>query len=633
MRLFNALFCVLFAGGMVLAAIVPGSDFPYGRFQLQTNPTDNPFPGLGNYYSTLSKGIDTVMWNPASLGKLKNSQVNLALVSESGPVGYNKKYQTTDEQQQLGDVEQFKWSVYFTPDQSVSTPATREHTGHAIYQTAGTGLNFKAAHRLNDWLSFGIVERGDTNAAIDMSGQFTANSKMTARFGGTGLGLSDQLSINIDNSGYTTFVITPEGSTTYTKTLDQPVWSGFVSQTSTVPFVTMLEARNDVTVSAPLTLAGSATWKDFNFGLSFTPISANSNINNSARAVIPEGTPDMVLYQPNFDPSNEQNILNWADNPDQYGTEVGYKKNVVRVPAGEVIGEARYKGFYQASGPRLDLGGTYDLGDVLTLGLVFENLSGTVLNFRGTGRVAYVNSRIGSMEAPSLDPTKDFNWAPFADTFKPVDGTENYFLEEELTAVLPKKMRVGLALHKPILIALDYESNSSPIKVKYEDTVTKQAKVGTVSNITLLRLGTETRLFALPLWLRGSTALMLKPSFENFDQKTMDSIEKAFKFGVLPVALEFGADANAWGVTPGVSTGFNLTPLISMAQLDTLNLDLSKMVYYNVYAGYGYWQLSYLCAVDPGTTAGAYANRADQNAKFDPSFLKYIQTVKVSYNF
>lgn len=632
MRFARSLIAVLLISGAALA-VVPGSDFPYGRFQLQTNPLDNPFPGLGNYYSALDKGIETVMWNPASLGKLKNTQADLSLISELGPVGYNAKYQTTDQQETLGGMTQFKWSLFFTPDQSVTVPATREHTGHAIYETAGTGINFKAGHRLNDWLSFGIVERGATAASIDMSGQFTANSKMSAQFGNSSFNLSDQLTININNSGQATLLITPEGSATYTKTLDQSMWSGFVSQTSNVPLVTMMEARNDVSVSAPLTMVGAAHWQSWNVGLGLTPISASSNINNSVRAIIPDGTPDITLYQPNFDPSDEQSLLNWADNPDQYATEVGYKKNVVSVPAGEVVGEARYKGFYQASGTRLDLGASYDLNDAVTFGLVFENLAGATLDFRGTGRVAYVNSRVSSIEAPALDPTKEFTWSPFSDTFQPVDGTENYYLEEQLTAILPKKMRVGLALRRPILIALDYESNSAPINVKYEDSTTKQTKVGTVSNINLLRIGSETRLFAVPVWLRGSTVLMFKPSIENFDQKVMENADKAFKFGVLPVALEFGADGNAWGVMPGVSTGINLTPLLSLAQLDTLNLDLSKLAYYNMYVGYGYWQFSYLAAVDPGATAGAYGNRTDPNAKFDPSFIRYVQTLKVSYKF
>jgi hypothetical protein len=631
------IFSLVFVPTSSLAA-VPGQDFPYAKIQLLSPPLENPCPGFGNYYSAYSRGVDSLMWNPALLSRIKHADGSLSLVSGSPPSDYNYKYEVEDKSFKLDDAGLMNVGFFLTSDRNVTTQATREHTAHNIYSTQGTGMNFKQALKVNDWLSLGVISRSEAGASIDMSGNMAAINSFNANFKNSNISLGNTLSVGIDNSGYATVTVTPEVGVTYTQRLDQKVWDGFLTQRSVVPYTAVLEARNDVSFSAPLTLGGAAKWRDLSVGLNFTPMSANCNINNSARAVVNSGTPDMVFYQPNIDPKNEQSILNWMQDPNQYGTELGYKRNTIHVPAGEVIGEARYKGFYQASASRMDLGATYDFGENITVALAFENLSGATFNFRGQGITSYVNSRIGSLEAPSIDSTKTITWTPFKDTFSTVEGTEKFYLEEQLSAELPRKTHLGVALRKPFLIALDYEMNSTPIKVKYEDKTTKLTKLGTISNITMLRLGTETQLFSLPCWLRGSTILMFKPTLSNFDQDTMDGVDKFFKFGVLPVALELGTEFNFWGVIVGDGLGLNLTPLISAAQADAVNLDFAKVIYYDIYLGNGPWRIGYNMAFDPGATASAYGNRADKSKKIEnPSdamtYLRYIQTLKVSYSF
>jgi len=620
-----------------LFAAVPGQDFPYVRIQLRTPPLESSLPGFGSYYSTIFKGAETLMWNPALLSKTKYINSTLSLVSDSGFFDYTYKYDTEDQTQKLGDLENINASIFFTSDPSVTGTTTREHSVHAIYSTKGTGLNFAQALKLNDWLSFGFISRSDAGGAIDMSGNFDVLMRFDADFTSSTLNLEDKLTINIDHDGLATAIITAEG-TTYTQKLEQELWDGFLHQKSDVPCTTILEARNDVNISAPLTLGGAAKWRELAVGLSLTPLMANCNINNSARVVINDGTPDIVFYQPNFDPANEQSILNWAQDPNQYGSEIGYKRNTIHVPAGEVIGEAEYKGFYQASTAKVDLGTTYDIGEILTVGLALENIGGATFDFKGTGRVSYVNARIGSSEAPSTDPTKELTWNPFPDTFSTVEGTEKYYLEEQLKGELPKKIRFGLALHRPFLIAIDYEQNSTPINIKYEDKDTKQTKIGTVSNINLARIGIESQVLALPWWVRGSAILMFKPSLSNFEKETQDSIDRVFKYGFLPLGLELGNEFNLWGVIAGGAAGFNLTPLISMVQLDTTNFDLNKIIYYNTFVSYGPWRVSYLASFDPGACAGAYASREDKTKKVESpwdamSYLRFIQTLKVSYTF
>lgn len=635
-RLLTSLVAIAAIQAIAFAAAptVPGTDFPFGRFQLNIPPLETPWPGLGNYYSTLSKGVETVMWNPASLSKTKYASVCLSTIMESGTVSYNKKYKTEDVSQDLGGPAGEKIWILFTNDINTTNPATREHTGHANYAVTGTGISYKQGLRVNDWLTLGLVSRGNTGGSLSTTGNFPVVSRMIAEYANNSMTIGNILTISIDNNGFPTLLVTPEGGTTYTQRLDTKIWDGFLHQTSNVPLTMLLEAKNDMSVSAPLTMAGAAQWKDLSVGLSMTPISANCNVSNKARAVVNDGTSDMYFYQPNFDPGSEQSIQNWIQDPNQYGTEAGYKRNTVMIPAGEVIAEARYQGFYQASATRMDFGATYDFGDVLTVGLGVENLNGATLDFRGTGRISYVNSRVSSVEAPPIDPTKEFTWSPFNDTFTTVEGTDKFYLEEQLTAQLPQKMRIGLALRKPFLIALDYEQNQAPIKFKYEDQNTKETKIGVVSNINLIRLGVETQMFVLPWWTRGSIVLMLKPSLANVNKDTQDSVDKYFKYGVIPLGLEFGNEFNLWGVIFGDGFGINATSLLSLAQADTLNLDLSKVTYYDMFVGYGPWRVSYLASFDPAATAAAYGSRPDPSKTgFDAAYVKFIQTLTVSYRF
>jgi len=629
------LYLALFAlASAAAAASVPGTDFPYASFRLQLPPAENPFPGFGNYHSALSRGIDSIFWNPASLAKIDYAGVSFSTVQNPGVFGYGKSYDIEDKIEKIADREDTKIGIFLTGDPTVTTPVTRENTAHVIYSDTSLAMDFKQALKINDWLTLGFISRSDTNASIDMTGEFPVVGRFTGEYANTQQSISNRLSAAIDNNGFASFTITPEGGVSYTRQLSEPLWSGFLNQSSVVPASSYLDAKNEFTFSSPWTMAAAGRLKNLSVGMSLTPISANCNVYNHAWTAIDAGTPDMIFYQPNLDPNNESSILNWVGDPAQYATEKGYKKNTIVIPAGDVIAEARFQGFYQASTSRIDLGATYDLGDNFTFGLALENVTGATLDFKGSGRVAYVNSRVGSLEAPSLDPTKEFSWNLFSDTYQPAGGTENFFLEEQLNAQLPKIVRLGIAIKKPLLIALDYEQNQSPINYKYEDTTTKQVKIGTVSGINLLRTAAETRLFSLPVWLRGSITLMFKPNLENFEQSSKDALDKAFQFGVLPVGLDLGTEFNIREVIFGDNLGFNLTPLISLAQADALNQDLNKMAYYDIFARYGQWQFNYLMSLDPAATAGAYANRADKTIKdFKLEYIKWMQTFTVSYKF
>jgi len=636
-RYFSALSVFLVLSSAALAQSVPGTDFPYVQLQLHTPALENPSLGVGSNYSALSLGIDSLMWNPASLSKIQYTNVSFSTTNQNFG-SYNRPYDTEDKQRQLGDQNNTNLYFFFTGDRSATTIATRENTAHALYTGGSSDVNFKQGAKVNDWLTLGFITHSNVGGSINVAGSLPVIGRFSGEYVNTSQKFGSELTVNIDNNGFTSLLITPEAGITYTKNLDVKLWDGFIHQSSIIPATNYVEARNDISLSSPWTIAGSAKYNKFSLGLSLTPISADCNINNRAWTVIANDATDASFYQPNFDSNNEQSILNWADDPNQYSTAAGYKRNTVKVPAGEVVAEARYQGFYQASASRIDLGATYDISEYFSVGLALENINSASLDFKGTGRAAYVNSRMGSFEAPVLDPNKEFSWQLFNDTFTPVSGTENYYLEEQLSSPLPKKIRIGAAFQKPFILAIDYEQNQTPIKFKYEDKTTKLSKIGTISNINLLRMGGQIRLFSLPYWIKGSTIVMFKPTAENVEQTFLDSLDKAFKFGVLPVGLELGGELQLWDTVIGDNFGFNLSPLMSLAQLDTLNPDLNKIVYYGIFTRYGQWQVSYYSVLDPGATADAYNKRADKNTKISGvgdalQYIRTIQTLTVSYSF
>jgi hypothetical protein len=150
----------------------------------------------------------------------------------------------------------------------------------------------------------------------------------------------------------------------------------------------------------------------------------------------------------------------------------------------------------------------------------------------------------------------------------------------------------------------------------------------------MLRLGIESQLFALPVWFRTGIPLMFKPSITGASQEVMDNVDKAFQYGVLPVGYDLGMEINFYGTHVGGDLGFKpVETIISYYQLDTLNLDLGKMGYYDVYVTRDPWKFTYLAVIDPGSTAGAYGNRTDKDEGFKPEHLRWIQTFTVSYIF
>jgi len=610
--------------------------FPYVGISLTTPGLEDPFPGFGTYYSSLALGIDSIYWNPASLGYIDSAQASIGFSAAYEALPYLREYSVEDESFEVasggGSELGFTNAILFTGDQATTTVTTREFRGSTQYSTSTSSINYKQAIKVSDWFAFGITTKGDAGADINIVGDFPVTYLMdfnlygSQDFLGTGISVSPtgQLTFSYD-----------EGGISYIHTTEASVWNGFLRQTNRVPFTVLTEARNDIKVNSDLTFTGATKWNELSVGLNLTPIAASANVDNSARVIVNSDTADPCFYVPDFDPNDESDTLNWLGDPDKFGSEYGYKKRYIEVPEGESIGEARYRGFFNASALKMDLGVMYNVNDWLCVGAALENFGGASLDFAGTGLVSYVNHRISTAEAGSIiDPAAETAWTPFQDSFISMEGTEDIGMLPSFSVLVPQKTRLGLTLRKPWLISIDYEIQNNPIYFRYmnedEEYVDSQ-----ISDIRILRIGMETSVFALPWRLRSGTGLLFKPTVTEMSTEGQKNLDDMFQFGVLPVNLDLGTDVNFWGYIVGVAGGFNLTPILSAYQLDIANMDVNKFLFYSLYTQKDNWKVTYAANLDAGSTASAYGNRTKDIESVEDAMgiIKMIQTITFSFKF
>ena len=501
------------------------------------------------------------------------------------------------------------------------------------YATNPTGLSFSSALKINDWLTLGFATNNPFGAEINLAGDFPTTVKSVTNLNGQTLG---DMQIGTDSKLRYTF---SSSGTVATYESTRPLWGGFITQEAVIPLTSISALRNNFDVQSPYTATLAGGTDKFHVGLNMIPVNATANIDNTVQEIIPAGTSDIFLYTPNFDPNNESDLAGWINDPDKYGTSSGYLRKQIKLPAGELVGESKYQGFYSASAARFDLGMMYDVNDWFGVALDLENISGSSLNFRGSGLASYISYRnydtaeagsVGDLLLPGGSQTVDLLPDRWITTFEA--GSAKLFLEPEKNYSLPRRLRLGAVLRKPFLIAIDYESNQNPI------TIPGSVEAGNlvISNLSFIRLGFETRVFVLPWWLRFGLSLMMKPNLAGGDPTTVENINKYFKYGVLPARFDLGSTLNLWSYEVSGAFGVSALPAINLLQFDTQNADLSKTVYYTFGAKKDAWEVNYLSAVDAGSTAAAYSNKptpAGGSKQFEFSDVKYVQTLGVTYRF
>lgn len=635
-KILTAFLClVVLAGGAGAADI----SFPYADLYLSLPPADDPIPGLGTYYSTLACGMKSALWNPASLGRLKLSESSVAVSNDPGRLHNLRNYKIAE---QSGTFETSSdggaggaYGLFLRyPSQIGGGINTKEVDVQADidHTTATSGVDYSAALKINDWLTIGFDTMSPLSGALNTAGEMpTTGRAITSMYN------ADFGQMKIDADGILNFTY-EQGGTVITYESAAPVWSGFLSQEVTLPVISLAELRNNVNIQAPYVGTVAANFNKFSFGFNVIPVAATANIENSVRTVVSADTSDQAVYSPSFDPTDQADIFDWVNNPDRYGSSAGYDTKTIDLPNGEMVATSHYQGYYAASTARLDLGMQYEVNDWVTLGLAYENIGGASLDFRGNGLASYLSYReFNTAEVSNLfDPGTSGSWSPFTDrwitTFEV--GDSNLALEQEKSYPLPKRLRYGIAIKRPFLIAIDFENNQVPITFNTNENGVD--KVINVSGINYVRLGVETKVFTLPWRVRSGLTLMSKPTITGLTAEAQENVDRAFRFGYLPVDFNLGTDFNSWGTIWGGSLGVNPGSLISLAQIDITNVDLTKTVFYNLYIQRDAWLVNYLFQVDPLATAAAYSARtvpAGEEKKFEVADLKFVQTLGVTYRF
>ncbi|MFH1542068.1 MAG: hypothetical protein ABIE84_03140 [bacterium] len=626
------LFCFVLAP-LALAADVY---YPYVDLRFKVAPSQNPFPGLGSGYSTLSKGMKTTFWNPASLGKLKLSEASFDTVSTSLPQTYSKT-SSLDESSSTaeGGVE---YGFFFRSPEEIGTGINTTEVNlisSLNYATESTGTNFSSALKVNDWLSVGFASNSPVGFDLGIAGELPTTVRSVTDLRGT-----DMSPMQITSAGKLQYTFDSGSSvTTYEST--QNLWSGFLSQEATIPLTTLTELRNNVAMQSPY--AGTVAINHGNFfaGLNLVPVSATMNLENDIRTVVNSDTEDIFLYVPDFDSENETDLSNWINDPDRYSTSAGYRRKQLKLPSGDIIATAKYRGVYHASTARMDIGSIWDITDWFTVGVAMENMGGANLDFAGSNLAAYYSYReVNTAETGSMDelmqPGGKSSFELISDRW--ISSTEAgdtpLYLEPEKTYELPKKIRYGFALKRPFLIAVDFEKNQTPIKyISQENNVPTET---IISDINYLRVGLESQLLFFPAWSRLGLTLMSKPTITGLTAEAQASLDDAFQFGYLPVRLDLGLEINFWGTIVGNSTTINPQIILNSLQLDIYNADLNKLLYTNLYFNREAWTVSYITQVDPIATGIGYSNKtvaAGTEKAFEISDLKFVNTIGVTYRF
>lgn len=614
---------LLSLSGLSFAAL----NFPYANLRTNLPIYEEPLIGMGNYYTGLAKGTATALWNPAGIMKVQTVEANASVPFSFSNASWNKSFKMSDFDFNAGSG--INTGVYFTNDMSDLTKKDRDFLGSIDYAADKQPLAFDQSIRINDMFAFGVKTVKAVSVGWDMIGSAPMTAQYVTDF--KGINNYNNSGVSIDNTGKITYNF----SGLYEYKSASPLWNGFLTQNMRLPTTVNASMQNSFSMKDTIVLNGGMRTGAFSWGLNIIPISVQAAFDNNVQSTVTKGSPDMYFYTPNFDPNNEKTVADWTSDQNLYGTQYGYKANPINVPAGEVVMDSKWSGTYTGSAIRTDLGMTWDIQPGTNLNLVMENFLGSSLNMRGAGISYYANSRFNQAN-PNIDPAKGTDWTPFTSSSKDFTfGDNGLFLEPEKTYQIPKRIRIGASIAKPFPIAIDIENQVNPLPIRIIDS-TGTAKMVDITNLNVLRLGTEFQLFRLPLWFSGGMGFVYKPSCEN--KEVQDKIDSIFKIGsrqmpVFPAKLDLGLQTEISGIRTGLALGVDALSVINMYQVDFLYSNIGKTVYYSLYGKKDPWQVSYTAAVDPIATVAGVQGRGVSMSSLTASDLKWNQIVSVSYKF
>ena len=579
-------------------------------------------PSLNSQFTSLSSSVVDVSANPAGLMHVTTLEIAVGgSAYVSNPIKSDKNTFSVDDID-LGGIQNSPNSRAYarlTDDRSAVTPESRPVNIDEDYSKGG-GITFLGmTYRVADWLAFSVTRKRPTS--ISFNYQATAPVMVDARADFTGTSIEAGGAgnfISVRNDG--TIEVLANG-VVYTSEVS--AWNGFLHQgTSEVNWVNgtfddSLFNNNSVVLSA------AAKTGQFSWGLNVMPETVEMDLNNAVSVVSDSGNTNPKVYLPNIDFASTGDAIAWVTM--EAGLPSGYRSIEVETLAGQQIGAAQVAGKYSGSLTRMDFGMQWEPTDFLSFGAVYENFNRATLKLEGVDIIQYVEHRI---DTSSQFPTQEGStyWDPYLPAPTHEVDTENV-IRNTLTMQpieLPVKVKFGMALKKPFLIAADWEQWQNEYEFSSDPGHPDTAHLISLSNISFIKLGIESQLWALPVIIRGSVTGLLKPSTN--DPTTQKSLDDLFSQStVVPVDGNIYLGFGVFDGEFGLGVGGGGLPLIQAMTFDVS--ELAKVFYSNVYYKRGNWQVSLLSTVDPVLT-GFSSDLS--NTPGTSSDLKLMQTTTLS---
>lgn len=581
-------------------------------------------PSLNSQFTALSCGVTDIFANPAGIMHVNTFEVAVGGSGfVSNPISKDTNTVYIDDVGAKG-IEQSPRSrayIALTDDRGSISPESRPFTIDEDYSKGG-GINyFGTTYRVADWLAFSVSRRRPTAITFNYRLLTPVMANAVANLRGTSIEVGGSGNyINIKDDG----TIEAFQSGVMIGTSDVSAWPGFLEQgTSEVNWANGT-FNNSIINQNGIVISAAAKTGQFSWGLNVMPMTIDMELNNEVYVQSDSNNKNLKFYLPDLDFGSTFEALNWVTM--ECGTESGYRSIEVETVPGQQIGAAKIAGKYSASLTRMDLGMQWEPNDFISFGAVYENFNGATLRLSGVNVVQYVEHRI---DTNSSMPTLESYWNPFLAT--PTHEVETERTIRNILTMqpieLPKKVKFGFALKKPVLVGVDWEQWQNEYKITSDPGHPETAHYIDLKDISFIRIGLESQVLFLPMIMRGSVTGMLRPTSSDPDtEKSLDDLYS--KVPIVPVDGNIYFGFGVYDSEIGFGIGGGGLPLIQALMLDMSSI--AKIFYANVYYKRGDMQISYLMTVDPVLTGFSSDVSTTPGAE---SSLKLMQTSTLSIGF
>jgi len=540
---------------------------------------------IENSFSSSSRGINGVLANPAGIARSGTFEMS---------IGYGAKleshsritYEISDESISFGDESEnfFKGGLYYTDDPTdAPTNEFRERDLNidVDYNRGGGVTDMGVAFNFGDVFAVGVTRARPSKFDLNFNGYAPTLFRTTMDLKGK----TFPGGLTIEADGRATFDVGGVGTTTA-----DPLYDKFTYNSSVAAVSTSLDIMDQTTDSREIILTFGGKAGDFMWGFNAIPITSNVILKNSVQTKTSSASADMVFYVPDFDPNDPLSVGNWFDEGDKiYTREAGYVNYTMVHSPDAYVYRGVAEGDYYASAMRVDFGLIWQPVSDMSMSLVYENIGGANLTYVGRGVYTTLESYINEDDPPDFGIGSGESWSPLQPNPKPVEDAGGFYLPEEFTIELPRKLRLGISITRPFFVAVDYERY-------FTDFVYEEL---TITDVGFLRVGLETSLFGLPLILRGDSEWLLKPTILGVrdEEQANDINDFLNQLPALPTQTTIGLGWRMAGYEFGGDISENHATFLSLYEGDLI--DFMKVLTYDLYLRGENWDVTYTAVAEP----------------------------------